>query len=120
MFFSCSKKKNLANYEVYNVPLENLYPVVFPITYDDVATGHNGDTFKTLELSVSRTPGPESPEEGSIRMEDLDSIVARISHYDVALVIDSNTPDGNKIYLIIYLFIFMKRVIGDYTISAIN
>lgn len=72
--------------------LENLYPMVFPITYDDVATGHNGDTFKTLELSVSRTPGPESPEEGSIRMEDLDSVVARISNYDVALVVDSNTP----------------------------
>lgn len=69
--------------------------MVLPIAYNNVSTRHDRDAFQTLELSIARAPGPEGPEEGAVRMEDLDPVVAGVSYHDVALVVDCYAP-GDK------------------------
>lgn len=66
--------------------------MVLTIAYDDVSARHDGDAFQTLEFSVTRAPGPEGPEEGAVRVEDLDPVVAGVSHHDVALVVNCYAP----------------------------
>lgn len=64
--------------------------MIFTIANQNVAIGHNSNTFKSLEFGITGTPWAESTQEASIRMEDLYAIVARIGHTNVALVINRN------------------------------
>ena len=60
------------------------------IAYDDVAVGHDGNTFKSFKLSFTLTPTSESLHENSFWIEYLNTIVSRIGHDDVSLVVNSN------------------------------
>ena len=66
--------------------------MVFAIADDDVAVGLDGDAFESLELAVAGTPAAEGFHENAFRIEDLDAVVARIGHDDVALVVHGHTP----------------------------
>lgn len=68
--------------------------MILPVTDNNISSGHNSDAFKTLELSISTTPGPEGSEERAIWMEDLDPVVTGVSNHDVALVIYRYAPVG--------------------------
>lgn len=73
-------------------PLKHLYPMVLPIAHDDVPAAHDGDALQTLELAIAGAPGAEGTEERSVGVEDLDAIVAGVGYYDIALVINGDTP----------------------------
>ena len=47
-----------------------------------------------LELSVVLSPPAKGTEEGSIRVENLDSVIPRVRNKDEATFIHSNTPGG--------------------------
>lgn len=61
--------------------------MVLPIAHNDIAPRHDRYPLQPLELPVSRAPGPEGAEEGAVRVEDLDTVIARVSYHDVALVV---------------------------------
>lgn len=76
--------------------LKHLYSMILSVADDDVPAGHDGDAFQTLELSVTRSPGTEGSEEGAVRVEDLDAVVAGVGNHDVALVVYRYTPEDQK------------------------
>lgn len=71
--------------------LKYLYSMIFTVTYNDIPARHNSYAFQAFELSVTRAPRAESSEEVAVRVEDLDPVVARVSHNDVTLVVYSYT-----------------------------
>lgn len=65
--------------------------MVLPVADQNIAIGHHGDPFESLELGVIRSPASESTQETAVRMENLDTVVTRIGYTNVALIIDSDT-----------------------------
>lgn len=74
---------------------EDLHSVVLTITDEDVAIGHNSHTLQALEFAITRSPAAKGPKERTVRVEDLDAIVAAVSHKDVALVIHSHSSENH-------------------------
>merc|ERR1719342_261515 len=66
--------------------------MVLPVRDEDVAGSVDGDPLEPLELAVALAPAPEGPEEGAVRVEYLNSVVARVSDKDEPLLVDSYTP----------------------------
>lgn len=62
--------------------------MVFPVAHEDISVGHDGHSFQALELGITGAPGTERAQEASVRVEDLDAIIAGIGHTDVALVVN--------------------------------
>ena len=48
--------------------------------------------FCHLELPVTLPPATKGPEEGSVRVENLDPVVSGVRHKDEAAIIDCHTP----------------------------
>jgi hypothetical protein len=75
--------------------------MVLPVAHQDVAVGHHGHALQPLELAVTGAPTAESSEEGAVRMEDLDAVVAGVTDEYVALVVNGYAParkgDGSSV-----------------------
>ena len=71
--------------------LEHLYPMVLPVGHQDVALWVDRDPFQALELALTLTPTAETSEEGSVRIEDLNSIVSGIRDENITLFINGNS-----------------------------
>lgn len=65
--------------------------MVLPVADQDVAIRHHPDSFQTLELCVIRSPAAKGAQETAVRVKDLNTVVTRIGHTNVTLVIDSDT-----------------------------
>ena len=63
--------------------------MVLPVGHQDVALGVDRNALQPLELPVALSPPAKGPEEGAIRVEDLDPVVSRVCHKDVTLLIYS-------------------------------
>ena len=48
--------------------------------------------FCHLELPVTLPPATKGPEEGSVRVKDLDPVVSGVRHKDEPAIIDCHTP----------------------------
>lgn len=70
--------------------------MVFPVAHEDVAVGHDGHPFQALELGITGAPGTERAQEASVRVEDLDAVVAGIGHADVALIVDRDASEREE------------------------
>lgn len=64
--------------------------MVLSIAHQDIAVGHDCNSFESLEFAVIRTPAAESSQKAAIGMEDLNTVVARISDTNVPLIIDGH------------------------------
>lgn len=71
---------------------KHLDPMIFSVAHQNMAIRHNGNAFEPLEFGIAGAPRAKCTQKASIRMEDLDAIIARIGHTDVALVINGHTP----------------------------
>ncbi len=71
--------------------LEHLNPMVLPVGHQDVALRVDRDPFQALKLTLALTPSAETSEEGSVRIEDLNSIVSGIRDENVTLFIHGNS-----------------------------
>ena len=67
--------------------------MILPIGHQDVALRVDRDPLQTLELSFALTPPAEASQKGSVRVEDLDAVVAGIGDKDVALLVDGNSSE---------------------------
>lgn len=65
--------------------------MVLAIADQDVTVRHDRHALKPLELGVAGAPRAKSAQEATVRMEDLNAIVARICNTDEALVVDGHT-----------------------------
>lgn len=65
--------------------------MVLPVADQDVAIRHHPDSFQTLELCVIRSPAAKGAQETAVGVKDLNTVVTRIGHTNVTLVIDSDT-----------------------------
>lgn len=93
--------------------------MVLAIAHDDIPSTHDSDAFQPLELAISRPPRPESPQEGAIRMKDLNAVVAGVSHYDVALVVYCYTP-GKRRKLCCRSFCIEITIMDNHAIGLIK
>ena len=89
--------------------------MVLPVSDKDVAAGVDGNALQTLELGVALAPTAEGAEEGPVRVEDLDPVVARVGHKDETLFVDSYSSG----YIISY-HIINQSDISNHIISYIN
>ncbi|GBM90422.1 hypothetical protein AVEN_72329-1 [Araneus ventricosus] len=64
--------------------------MILPIADDDTAPTGDGQPLEAFELAVSGTPSAERLQEGAVRLEDLDPVVAAVTHDDVPLVVDGH------------------------------
>lgn len=72
---------------------KDLHSVVFTVADENVSVGHNGYTLQAFEFTVSGSPASKGSQERTIGMEDLNAVVAAISHKDVTLVIHSHASE---------------------------
>ena len=70
--------------------------MVFSICHQNIALGVDRDSLQALELRVPRPPPSEGPQESSVRVENLNAIVAAVGNEDVAFLIHSNSPTKQK------------------------
>lgn len=70
--------------------------MVLSVRHQDVALRVDRDTLQALELPFTLAPPAETPEEGSVRVEDLDAIIAGICDEDVALLVHGNSSVSPK------------------------
>lgn len=73
------------------VELEYLDTMIFTITNEDISIGHNGNAFESFELSIATAPRTKRSQETSIRMENLNAVISRISYAYITLVIYCNS-----------------------------
>lgn len=66
--------------------------MVLPVADQYVPVGHDGHSFQTLELPVSRPPAAERPQEAAVRIEYLYPVVPGVAYDDVALVVHCYSP----------------------------
>jgi hypothetical protein len=57
---------------------KDLNPMVLPVGDEYVTGGVDGDSLEALELGVVLAPPPEGAQECSVRVEDLNPVVAGI------------------------------------------
>ena len=68
--------------------------MILSIGHQDVALGVDRDALKAFELAFALAPPTEASQEGSVRVENLDSVVAGIRYEDVALLVDGNSSEN--------------------------
>ena len=66
--------------------------MVFSICHQNVSLRVDRDSLQALELRVPRPPSTEGPQECSVRVENLNAIVAAVGNEDVAFLIHGNSP----------------------------
>ena len=76
--------------------LKNLDPMILSVCDENPAGRVDRDALESLELSVGLAPAPEAAQEGAVRVEDLDPVVAGVRHKYVPLLINSYTSASGK------------------------
>ena len=64
--------------------------MVLSVGDQDVPGGVDRYPLQPLELSVALPPPTEGPQEGSVRVEDLDPVVPGVRHEDEPLLVNSH------------------------------
>ena len=67
--------------------------MIFSVAHEDIPVGHDCDSLEALELRVSSAPAAEGAQEGALRVENLDAIIAAVSNEDEALVVHCHAPE---------------------------
>ena len=74
------------------IALEYLDAVVLAVCHKDIAGSVDSNSLETFELAIALTPTAKRAQEGSVWIENLDSVVARVGYKDESLLVDSHTP----------------------------
>lgn len=63
--------------------IKDLDPVVLLVADDNAVVEVEGDSYRTLELTIQRAPRPKGPEEVAKGVKDQDPVIAVVTDDDV-------------------------------------
>ena len=91
--------------------------MVFSVCHKNASSCVHGNTFQSLEFTVSLTPASETPQKGSIRVENLDPVITGIRHKYVSLFIYSYTPENvymNLAFYMLFMYVCLSVCMSFY------